>query len=80
MRDLVGVGGQEDVELGFCRSVHLGPEWRGRAQRASPARLRRRKMGFTALRCLSARCEEEEAEGEGKTERGEGPRRAGPGP
>jgi hypothetical protein len=31
---LVGVGGQEDVELGFCRSIHLGPQWRGRAPRA----------------------------------------------
>lgn len=36
---LIGVGGQEDIELGFCRSVHLGPEWRGRTPRAPPARL-----------------------------------------
>lgn len=28
---LVGIGGQEDVELGLCRSIHLGPESGGRA-------------------------------------------------
>lgn len=52
---LVRVGGQQDVELGFCRSIHLGPERRRRAT-SCPARLRaRRKMGFAALRCLSHR-------------------------
>lgn len=52
---LVRVGGQQDVELGFCRSIHLGPERRRRAT-SCPARVRaRRKMGFAALRCLSHR-------------------------
>lgn len=36
---LVRVRGQEDVELGFCRSIHLGPEGRGPRAASSPARL-----------------------------------------
>lgn len=74
---LVGVCGQEDVEFGFCRSIHLGPE-RGPRAAGCPAPLRgRRKMGFTALRCLSHRSFGGGGSGRGKRSGEEGPEEAG---
>lgn len=51
-RYLVGVGGQEDVELGFRRSVHVGPESAGRAPRAA-RRGREEREKWASLRSVA---------------------------